>query len=121
MKRKNHSRNKKKNYQKQPEEYPNCPICGKAVRNLNIAIEEKKSHEPAHFECIMKELSLEIKLGPQERLHYLGSGCFGIVKLEQGKGLSSFTITQRIQYEDKIKKPSWRKKLATTSSGPLGK
>lgn len=119
MGQKHYGRNRKKTYRELPKESPNCPLCGKAVRNLNIAIEEKTSHEPAHFECIMKEISTEIKLGPRERLHYLGAGCFGIVELEEGKGLSSFSIKQRIQYEDKMKKPDWRKKLASTSGRPV--
>jgi hypothetical protein len=90
---------------------PDCPVCGKAVRNINIAIEEKKSKQPAHFECIMRILGEEIALGPRERLHYLGSGCFGVVKLEEGKGLSSYSIVKRIQYEDSDNKADWRKKI----------
>ncbi len=98
--------------QMRPEDYPNCPVCGMSVKNLNIAIEEKKSHEPAHFECIMRELATEVQLTPQERLHYLGSGCFGIVQFEEGKGLSSFSIKRKIQYEDANNKADWRKKIS---------
>jgi len=90
---------------------PDCPICGKTVRNLNIAIEEKTSKQPAHFECVMQKIAEEVHLGPQERLHYLGSGCFGVVKLEEGKGLSSFTIIKRIPYEEHDNKADWRKKI----------
>ncbi len=91
---------------------PNCPICNKPVKNINIAIEEKVSKKPAHFECVIRNLSTEVKLGPHERLHYLGSGCFGIVKFEEGKGLSSYTIIRRIQYEDNDQKAEWRKGIS---------
>ena len=99
--------------QMRPEECPDCPICGKIVRNLNIAIEEKNSHEPAHFECVMRQLSAEIDLKPQEKLHYLGSGYFGIIQLKEGKGLSSYSIKEKFQYEDVSKKSDWRKKMST--------
>lgn len=105
--------NSRPNRRPRPENrwQPDCPLCGKPIRNIHIAIEEKKSKQPAHFECIMRDISNEIKLGPQERLHYLGSGCFGIVKLKEGKGLSSYSIIKRFQYEDSDNKADWRKKI----------
>lgn len=112
MSKKGNYRRKKYNKPRKENTWqPDCPLCGKPVRNINIAIEEKKSKQPAHFECIMRDLSREIQLGPHERLHYLGSGCFGVVKLEEGKGLSDYSIVRRIQYEDNDKKAEWRKQI----------
>jgi hypothetical protein len=99
---------------KEPESYPDCPVCGKSVRNLNIAIEEKSTRAPAHFECILRELGKEIQLQPKERLHYLGSGCFGVLQFEEGKGLASFSIKRRIQYEDSSNRADWRKNITFT-------
>ena len=109
----NKDRGRRQERPKRPENtwQPDCPLCGKSIRNINIAIEEQKSKQPAHFECIMRDLTKEVTLGPQERLHYLGSGCFGIVKLQEGKGLSSYSIVRRIQYEDRDNKADWRKNI----------
>jgi hypothetical protein len=118
--KKHRSKKRRKNYssgghdRNKEIDYPNCPLCGRSVRNLNIAIEDKTSHEPAHFECIIKHIAESTQLGQNERIHYLGSGCFGIIKYEEGKGLASFSVKKRIQYEDTIKKPDWRKKLCRT-------
>ena len=64
-----------------------------------------------HFDCIIKELTEKERLGPNERISYIGKGCFGVVTMK--KGYKSFTVERRIQYETGDKKADWRKSLSS--------
>jgi len=90
-----------------PIVYPDCPICRQPVRDLASALTHRETRQPAHFDCIMKELRDSNDLAPQEKICYLGGGAFGILEFRQGK----FTIRKRIPYEEKDASPEWKKPL----------
>jgi hypothetical protein len=90
-----------------PMVFPDCPLCRQSVRDLASALTHRETRQPAHFDCIMKELRDSNELAPQEKICYLGGGAFGILEFRQGK----FTIRKRIQYEDKDASPEWKKPL----------
>lgn len=94
-----------------PQVFPDCPVCGKPVRELASALTHRVSRQPAHFECIMKELRESNEIAPQERICYLGSGCFGILEFHPSGGPSRFVIRKRIQYEEKETPQDWKKPL----------
>jgi hypothetical protein len=84
---------------------PDCAICGKPIRDVSAAITDKETESPAHFDCILKKLSESETLGAQEKLVYLGSGKFGVVKIINNK---KFEILKKIQYEEAEKRIDWR-------------
>jgi hypothetical protein len=86
----------------------NCVLCGLEIKELASAITEQKSGEPAHFDCIVKQLQESEELQPEERICYLGNGSFGIVKNTGSINKNQLFIRKRIQYENKEVKASWR-------------
>lgn len=90
---------------------PDCPVCGKPVRELAAALTHRLTGAPAHFECIMKELRDANELAPQEKLCYLGGGTFGILLFKPSGGVNRFTIRKRIPYEEKDTPQDWKKSL----------
>ena len=59
-----------------PRVYPDCPVCQQQVRELPSALTHRATGQPAHFDCIMRELRDSNELLPQERICYLGGGTF---------------------------------------------
>lgn len=90
---------------------PDCPVCGKPVRELSSALTHRVSRQPAHFDCIVKELRESNEISPDEKLCYLGGGCFGILEFRPPGGPSRFVIKRRIQYEEKETPQDWKKPL----------
>lgn len=95
--------------------YPDCCMCGKSIRDIYSSILHKDSGLPAHFDCIMKELSTQEEIGEGERLSYLGSGIFGIIRQSPQGQPQSLTIRKKILYEDKEKAAVWRRTLNITA------
>ena len=90
---------------------PECPICGRPVRELAAALTHRPTGAPAHFDCILKELRDTNELAPQEKLCYLGGGTFGILQFRPSGGANRFTIRKRIPYEEKDSHQEWKKTL----------
>ena len=97
-------------------DFPLCPLCQKAVRDLASAITHKESGAPAHFDCILKTLRGVHAVQQNEKICYLGKGSFGIVQFRQNSGPMRFLIRQRFQYEDTERVPEWRQKPAINLS-----
>lgn len=87
---------------------PDCSICNKPIRDVTAAITDLSSEKPAHFDCILKNLSETETLGNQEKIIYLGSGNFGIVKIINNK---KFEIIKKIPYENMEERIDWRKEM----------
>jgi hypothetical protein len=94
-----------------PQVFPDCPLCGKSVRDLASALTHRITRQPAHFECIMKEIRDANEVAPQERVCYLGGGSFGILEFRPPGGPGKFVIRKRIQYEEKETPQEWKKTL----------
>ena len=93
-------------------DYPACPICQKAVRELHAAITHRESGQPAHFDCILQLLRESTDLQDSEKICYLGKGSFGVVQFRQNAGPMRFLIRKRIQYEQTDGFPDWRRSTA---------
>jgi hypothetical protein len=108
-------KNKKRNNYRRPRvkrNFPECPICNKSVKYLLTAISVGDDNKPAHFDCVLKQISEKEELGPKEKISYIGNGNFAIVNGKPGKDLS---IKKTVQYENKESKENkieWRKKLS---------
>ena len=114
---KSRSRHRRDRRQNKPQiEFPLCPVCQKAVRDLTSAITHKESGQPAHFDCILKALRSDNAVQQHEKICYLGKGSFGIVQFREHSGRPSFFIRKRIQYEETEPIPEWRQKPAVNLS-----
>jgi len=103
------SRSRHRRDRRKPQiEFPQCPLCQKAVRDLTSAITHKESGKPAHFDCILKALRGDNAVQQHEKICYLGKGSFGIVQFREHSGSPSFFIRKRIQYEETETVPEWR-------------
>ena len=90
---------------------PDCPVCGKQVRELASALTHRVSRKPAHFDCVVRELRESNEIAPQEKICYLGGGSFGILEFRAPGGPTRFVIKKRIQYEEKEAPQEWKKPL----------
>lgn len=94
---------------------PDCGVCGKPIRDVLSAIYHSEKETPAHFDCVMREIHSQEKLQNGERVSYLGSGVFAIIRATSGQEKGPFVIRKKIQYEDKEKAAVWRKSLSITA------
>ena len=118
------SRGKKATYQERPKwippkmnteplPVPDCPFCGKPIRDISQAISDKDSSAPVHFDCVTARIAGGENLGKDDTVTYIGGGRFGIVSFEsqdsQGKTENcDFKIKKIIEWENKDKRAEWR-------------
>ncbi|MCL2266770.1 MAG: hypothetical protein FWC17_03255, partial [Treponema sp.] len=58
---------------------PDCPWCGKQIKDISTAICDKESGKPVHFDCVLMRLTETEKLDPNDGICYIGGGRFGVV------------------------------------------
>lgn len=87
---------------------PDCSICNNPIRDISAAITDLETEKPAHFDCVLKKLSETENLESQEKVIYLGSGEFGVVKIINSK---KFEIVRKIKYENSEERIDWRKNM----------
>ena len=103
-----------------PRVFPACPVCGEPVRELSSALTHRQSGQPAHFDCVVKELREANPVGPQERLCYLGGGVFGVLTWKVEGNPASFVIKRRIPYEDPRTPQEWKRQLQAEGQSVVG-
>jgi hypothetical protein len=79
------------------------------MKFLLTAISVGENNNPAHFDCVLKQVSENEELGPKEKIIYIGNGNFAVINNKSGKELS---IRKTIQFELKENNSEWRKKLS---------
>ncbi len=99
-------RGKRKKLNQEKGEGLECPVCKKNIRDISAAIIDVESGKPSHFDCILKKISEKENIGKQEKVIYLGSGNFGIVKILNNK---KFEIIKQIPYEKLDDGDEWRR------------
>lgn len=87
---------------------PICPICNQPITEIASAITKKGETTPTHFDCAHQELLKTEKLGPGEKLIYIGQGRFGVVFFENPHDMKHFTIRKIIEWEDRDNRAEWR-------------
>ena len=96
----------------EPLPVPDCPWCGKPIRDISLAIADKDSGAPVHFECVATRIAGGEILEKGDVVTYIGGGRFGIVYFS-GSGNSQpsrrdFKIKKIIEWENKDKRAEWR-------------
>ena len=90
---------------------PDCPYCGKPIRDISSAIADRDSGIPVHFDCVTARIAGTESLDKGETVSYLGGGRFGIVCAAASQGRSEsrdFKIKKIIEWENKDKRAEWR-------------
>lgn len=62
-----------------PLPVPNCPWCGKPIRDISSAIADKDSGVPVHFDCVLSRIAFGEKLDEGDSVSYIGGGRFGVI------------------------------------------
>ena len=102
-----------------PLPVPDCPWCGKPIRDISQAIADKDTGEPIHFECVTARISEIESLEKGDTVTYIGGGRFGIVNFgnsavnpkDTQQENREFTIKKIIEWENKEKKAEWRSEI----------
>jgi len=104
----------------EPLPVPDCPWCGKPIRDLSQAIADKNTGTPVHFECVTARLAEDERLEKGDTISYIGGGRFGIVCFggeinpkdspdrPSLSGRHDFKIKKIIEWENKDTRAEWR-------------
>jgi hypothetical protein len=108
----------------EPIPHPDCPYCGKPIRDMSTAIADKDSGEPVHFECVAARIAQGESLEKGDMVVYLGGGRFGVVhfpgiirdalrgrKSGDDYETKNFQIKKIFEWEDKENRSPWRKNI----------
>jgi len=91
---------------------PECPYCGKPIKDLSLAISDKNSDKAVHFDCIIARLSQGENLEPGDVISYLGGGRFGVVHFGPSQNSQGFTIKKIFEWENKENRAEWRQAIS---------
>lgn len=95
-----------------------CVRCGEHIQHPESALAAPETGEPVHFDCAMEEVAKNEKLGPKEKICYLGRGNFGIISYKSGSSDKDFLIRKCISYENLEKEVDWRKSMRNKVNSP---
>jgi hypothetical protein len=119
MKDKNRRGNNRRRNNRRREEIPkinypsmDCAICGEAISDMSNAIAVGEDGLPAHFDCVLKQLSKTEEMASGERIVYLGSGNFGVIA-PSNEDHVPFNIVRKLPIEEFKELPEWRRNIKT--------
>jgi hypothetical protein len=96
----------------EPLPTPNCSCCGKPIRDIAAAVDDKTTGAPAHFDCIVKRLAETERLEKGDVIAYIGGGRFGVVHFGGSRDKRAFKILKIFEWEKKSDRAEWRKKVS---------
>jgi hypothetical protein len=96
----------------EPLPAPACSCCGKPVRDIAAAVDDKETGAPAHFDCIVKRLAETERLEKGDVIAYIGGGRFGVVHFGGNRDKQAFKILKIFEWEKKDVRAEWRKKVS---------
>ena len=89
-----------------------CPKCGQPITDIPSSLSDRKTGEPIHFDCAIREVESNEQLGEKEKIAYIGQGRFGVLYFENPRDQRKFTIKKIIEWEDREKPSEWRDELS---------
>jgi hypothetical protein len=93
----------------EPLPAPDCPFCGRPVKDISAAITDKTSGQPVHFDCVIARIAQGEVLEQGDTITYIGGGRFGIVHFNKPPNTQDFKIKKILEWEDKENRAEWRK------------
>jgi hypothetical protein len=91
---------------------PDCPYCGKPIKDISSAISDKNSGEPVHFDCVINRIAEAEVLEQGDAVTYIGGGRFGIVHFGNPQNPQDFKIKKIFEWEDKENRSEWRRSVS---------
>ncbi|MDR1302816.1 MAG: hypothetical protein LBK43_10170 [Treponema sp.] len=96
----------------EPLPVPDCPYCGKPIKDIAAAVTDKYSDTPVHFDCIIAKIAESETLEKGDSIAYIGGGCFGILKFTGSPHGPRFIIKKVVAWEDREHRADWRKTIS---------
>jgi hypothetical protein len=96
----------------EPIPVPECPCCGKPIRDITAALTDRNSGEAIHFDCALVQLTENETLERGDVVTYIGAGRFGVVHFVSPNNPRGFAIKRIFEWENKENRAEWRKSLA---------
>jgi len=87
---------------------PDCPWCGKQIKDITCAIADKETGRPIHFDCVLGRVTDMVSLETNDAVCYIGGGRFGVVHYNNPPDVKDFTIKKIIEWEVKDNSTVWR-------------
>jgi hypothetical protein len=101
-----------------PLPVPDCPWCGKPIKDISAAITDRNSGQPVHFDCVLARISDGENLDRGDAVSYIGGGRFGIVHFSNSPEdqrrsgeFRKFVIKKVFEWEDKENRAEWRQSI----------
>jgi len=91
---------------------PDCPWCGKQIKDITTAICDKESGLPVHFDCVLARITEMENLETNDSVCYIGGGRFGIVHYNNPPDTRDFTIKKIFEWEAKDNNNEWRRPIS---------
>ena len=91
---------------------PNCPWCGKPIKDITTAISDRLSGRPVHFDCVLARITETEKLESNESICYIGGGRFGVIRYNNPPDMRDFTVKRILEWEIKEKIAEWRRPIS---------
>jgi hypothetical protein len=96
----------------EPLPVPDCPWCGKPIKDLSSAIADKTSGDPIHFDCVLARLGKGERLESGDAISYIGGGRFGIIHFNNPPDTRDFNIKKIFEWENKDNRSEWRQSIS---------
>jgi len=96
----------------EPLPTPDCPYCGKQIKDITMAIADKDTNTPVHFDCVIVQTFKHEILEKGDVIAYIGGGRFGIVHYNNSPNMPPFKIKKILEWEDKENRAEWRKTIS---------
>jgi hypothetical protein len=96
----------------EPIPVPNCPFCGKPIKDISTAITDKLSGVPVHFDCAIARIAEGENLETGDTITYIGGGRFGVVHFPNPPDTRNFTIKKIFELEEKDSRADWSKNIS---------
>ncbi|MDR1868825.1 MAG: hypothetical protein LBQ82_02440, partial [Treponema sp.] len=91
---------------------PDCPWCGKPIKDIATAISDKETGSPVHFDCVLARIGEMEALETGDSVCYIGGGRFGIIHYNNPPDTRDFTIKKVFEWEVKDNISEWRKPIS---------
>jgi len=91
---------------------PECPWCGKQIKEITTAISDKNTGRPVHFDCVIARIAELEALETNETVCYIGGGRFGIIHYNNPPDTRDFTIKKIYEWEIKDANNEWRRPIS---------
>jgi len=91
---------------------PDCPWCGKPIKDITTAVSDRDTGIPVHFDCVLARIAEMEALETNESVCYIGGGRFGIVHYNNPSDTKDFIIKKVLEWETKENKKEWRRPIS---------